>query len=114
MPLPASSGEEMFSVHCRCYKLTPEREYVFAPPRKFRFDFAWPDMRLAVEIEGGTLFGKSRHSRGAGFVRDCEKYNLATLAGWSVLRFTTEMVQSGNAIDTVMEAIQWKKKSSVQ
>ena len=33
------------------------------------------------------------------------KYNAAALLGWRVLRFTTDMVSSGIAIDTVKEAI---------
>jgi len=54
-----------------------------------------------VEIEGGTRFGKSRHSRGDGFERDARKYNAAALLGWRILRFTTAMVISGEAIDVV-------------
>jgi hypothetical protein len=33
--------------------IPPEREYVFAEGRRFRFDFAWPRQRLAVEVDGG-------------------------------------------------------------
>lgn len=100
-----SPGEEEFALHCRAYGLTPVREYRFTPTRKFKFDFAWPDLMLAVEIEGGTRFGRSRHSRGDGFERDCVKYNLAALEGWKVLRFTTQMVHSGEAINTVREVL---------
>jgi hypothetical protein len=32
----------------------PIREHRFAPPRRWRFDYAWPAHRLALEIEGGT------------------------------------------------------------
>lgn len=56
--------------------------------RKWRFDFAWPDRMLAVEIDGGAFSG-GRHTRGAGFVEDCRKMNTATLMGWRVLRFTS-------------------------
>lgn len=56
--------------------------------RKWRFDFAWPDRMLAVEIDGGAFSG-GRHTRGAGFVEDCRKLNAATLMGWRVLRFTS-------------------------
>lgn len=55
--------------------------------RKFRFDFAWPEYMLAVEIEGGAGTG-GRHTRKRGFQSDCEKYNHALLNGWRVLRFT--------------------------
>lgn len=64
-------------------------EYRFDAVRKWRFDFAWPSRMLAVEVEGGTHSG-GRHTRGAGYAADCEKYNEAQIAGWRVLRFTSE------------------------
>ena len=64
----------------------PEREYKFHPKRKWRIDFAWPDIQLALEIEGG-VFTKGRHTRPSGFIKDIEKYNNLTLAGWFLLRF---------------------------
>lgn len=65
----------------------PEREYRFAPPRRWRFDFAWPERRVAVEVEGGGWV-RGRHHRPGGFTKDCEKYNAAVLRGWRVLRYT--------------------------
>ena len=73
-----------------------EEEYIFLDGRRFRFDFAWPPFLIAVEIEGGT-YSMGRHTRGSGFAKDCEKYNLAALDGWSVYRFTTCMVKDGTA-----------------
>ena len=58
---------------------------------------------IAVEIEGGTKFGQSRHSKGKGFVDDCHKYNAATRLGWKVYRYTTEMVERGDAINGILE-----------
>jgi very-short-patch-repair endonuclease len=103
-PKPLSFGEETLALHLRCDGLpVPEREYVFAPPRKFRFDLAWPDIKLAVECDGGTKYGLSRHSRGAGYENDCRKMNIATGLGWRVLRFTTAMIVSGEAIQLIRE-----------
>jgi very-short-patch-repair endonuclease len=79
-----------------------EREYQFDPKRQWRFDFAWPDRHLAVEVEGGTKFGKSRHSQGQGLEDDARKYNAAAIQGWAVLRFTTAMVLSGEALGVIM------------
>jgi very-short-patch-repair endonuclease len=72
---------------------TPEREYHFArhQARQWRFDFAWPERKIAVEVEGGTWTGGA-HTRGAHFESDAEKYNAAAALGWRVLRFTTDMV----------------------
>ena len=101
LPKKLSPGECAFALHCRAEGLTPEREYVFAPPRKWRFDFYFPDNKLAVEIEGG--YG-GRHQRG-GFEKDMEKYNTAAKMGIIVLRYTTRMVMDGTAINDVLEAL---------
>ncbi len=77
-----------------------QRELRFAPPRRWRFDFAWPQQRIALEIEGGTWVG-GRHNRGAGYVNDLEKYNTATLLGWRLLRVTPEMVSDGTALSLI-------------
>lgn len=76
---------------------TPEREYRFDPVRRWRFDLAWPALRLAVEIDGGAFSG-GRHTTGAGFRRDLEKANAAVMAGWRVLHFLPEQVESGAAL----------------
>lgn len=65
----------------------PEAEYRFAPPRKWRFDFAWPVMRVAVELEGG-VWTHGRHARPMGMIQDMDKYNAAASLGWLVLRFS--------------------------
>ncbi len=61
-------------------------EHRFYGPRRWRFDFANPDKKLAVEIEGG-IFSRGRHTRGAGYLKDLEKYNRAAILGWAVLRY---------------------------
>lgn len=66
-------------------------EYRFHATRKWRFDFALPDNRIAFELEGGIWSG-GRHNRARGFTDDCEKYNAATLLGWRVFRFTSIML----------------------
>lgn len=100
-----SQGEEMFALQIRAVKLPePEREYRFAPPRRWRFDFAWPAEKLAVEVEGGHWSG-GRHTRGAGFESDCEKYAEALLRGWRTLRVTTGMVKDGRALQWLQKAL---------
>ena len=93
-----SKGEEMFSAQLTEHGFPDwEEEHMFLPGRRFRFDFAWPSVSIAVEIEGGTWVG-GRHSTGTGFENDCRKYNLAASDGWKVYRFTTGMVTSGDGI----------------
>lgn len=105
-PQPASVGEETFALHCQAYRLHPEREAVLIPGRKWRVDFYFPSPnRVAIEIEGGTTFGKSRHSRGQGFENDARKYNALARAGILLLRYSTAMVTAGEAIDEVLEVL---------
>lgn len=75
----------------------PEREYRFHPTRKWRFDFAWPELQVAVEIDGGGWTG-GRHSTGAGMAQDCDKRNAATARGWKVLRFQGTHLRSPDAV----------------
>lgn len=82
----------------------PEREFYFAKPRRWRFDLCWADRKLAAEVEGGTWVS-GRHSRGAGMRKDAEKYNTAVLYGWRVLRFTSDMVRDGSALQVLERAL---------
>jgi very-short-patch-repair endonuclease len=63
----------------------PELEYRFDKVRMWRFDFAWVNESVALEVEGG-VWSRGRHGRGSGIVKDIEKYNAAACAGWTVLR----------------------------
>src|SRR5262249_13635323 len=83
---------------------TPEPEYRFAPPRRWRFDWAWPGLLLAVEREGG-VWTQGRHVRPSGFIKDIEKYNTAALLGWMLIRYTPAMERDGRALALVERAI---------
>ena len=104
IPAKLSPGEEAFALHCRAEKLNPVREYMFHPKRKWRFDFAFPDKKLAVEIEGGT-WNEGRHNRGSSIENDFEKYAEAAVLGWRVMRFSTGMATRGEAINYVLRAL---------
>lgn len=70
------------------------REHTFHAERNWRLDFAWPDVQVAVELDGGTSrIGRSRHTRPKGFQNDCDKLNAAVMEGWSVLRFTAKDIR---------------------
>lgn len=93
--------EELLAIQIHAANLPePEREYQFCKGRRWRFDFAWPEHRIAAEVEGGIWTG-GRHTRGSGFEKDCEKYNTAALLGWTVLRFTGGMVDHAVAVQTL-------------
>lgn len=75
----------------------PKREVLFFPGRRWRFDFAWQEYKLAVEVDGGVWVG-GRHVTGRGYEADCEKFNFAALSGWTVFHFTPKMIADGRAI----------------
>lgn len=82
----------------------PVMELRFAPPRRWRFDLAWVERMVAVEVEGG-VWTRGRHSRGAGMVADMTKYNEATLRGWRVLRVTGAHIDDGSALAWIESAL---------
>jgi very-short-patch-repair endonuclease len=100
-----SAPEELFYLHCKANKIEVVREYKFHPTRKWRADFAIPEKMILIEIEGGVWI-KSRHTTGAGYTADCEKYNEATLCGWHIFRFTPDIVKSGAAIGMIEKYLQ--------
>ena len=125
LPKPKSKPEELFALHLRVKKITMfVRDYQFAPPRKWKIDFAWPEKAIAIEIEGGirpfyqwqtdnktgrkkkVLVKKGRHITEKGFEGDCEKYNALAEKGWSLFRYTPQMVKDGRAIDQVLRVLQ--------
>src|SRR3972149_1959540 len=69
----------------------PTPEFVFAKPRRWRFDWAWPDHEIAVEIEGNAwhVSGGGRHMQDS----DLEKYNTAAFMGWRVMRYSPGMLK---------------------
>lgn len=88
----------------------PHPEFVFAHPRKWRFDYAWCDLRdpskpmLALEVEGG-VWTRGRHTRGAGFLKDCEKYNEAACRGWRLIRVTPKQLCTLETVALIRRAL---------
>ena len=85
------SNLELLVYHRLCAIRKPEVEYRFHPIRKWRFDFAYPQEKIAIECEG-AVWNRGRHTRGGGFINDCEKYNEATIMGWRVLRYSRQTI----------------------
>jgi len=90
----------------------PVSEFPFHPSRRFRFDLCWPDEKVAFEREGG-VWTRGRHTRPLGYIRDIEKYNLAQLLGWLVIRATPEQMNDGTALRWLEEAIHARRKTPV-
>lgn len=105
-------------------------EYRFHPKRMWRFDFSFPDYKVAVEVEGGAyanpiycrscgsrvtyigaggrvmpLLMGGRHNFGAGYEKDVEKYNEAAIGGWLLVRITAKLVKAEKGLDYIARAL---------
>lgn len=86
-------------LHVECFK-----EFRFHPKRMWRFDYAIPAHKIALEVEGGVWTG-GRHTSPKGFLGDMEKYNTATLMGWRVFRTTPDELYKLNTLNLLKTAI---------
>lgn len=81
------------------------REYKFHSVRRWRFDYAIPTYKIALEVEGG-VWVNGRHTRPKGFLGDIEKYNMAAVKGWRVLRVTPSNLYKAATLKMLREAIE--------
>lgn len=72
--------------------------------KDWRFDFAWPEKMLAVEVEGGAWVG-GRHTRGKGFTEDLEKYHAAMDMGWNIYRCSGELINRWDAANLIKKML---------
>ena len=92
-----SSLESLFESQLLGAEITGyQKEFLFCF-RAWRFDFAWPKQKIAIELEG-AVHANGRHTRGTGFEEDCHKYNTALMYGWKVIRATRAHVNKGMAL----------------
>jgi len=104
-PLKEPSSLEKKFLLCISGLPKPEREYRFHPVRRWRWDFAWPAQKLAVEVDGGA-FATGGHSRAIPQAGDNDKTNSAINLGWRVLKFNTFNLKHPQAVrDVVCEAL---------
>ena len=83
-------------------------EHKFHETRRWRFDYAIVDLKIALEVEGGVWTG-GRHTSGAGFTKDTQKYNSATLLGWRVFRVVPSTLITEETFQMLKEAINYKQ-----
>lgn len=90
-----------------------QREARFHPTRMWRFDFAHPDHRIAVEYDGfvggSHGHGDASHASIGGLLRDQEKSNEAQLLGWIVIRVSAKTVKDETAYRWVHEALKLRE-----
>ena len=97
---------DLFTALCRSdLRVTCVRELKFHPVRRWRFDYAIPEHKIAVEVEGG-VWTQGRHTRPRGFLGDMDKYNTATALGWRVLRVTPDTLTTRATLDLIRRTIE--------
>ena len=112
-----SPAEQLLAVQLEQAGIPFEREYRFAPPRKWRADFSivkkigkgW--YGLLVEIDGGGYVA-GRHSRGTGIEKDAEKQSAAAILGYRVIRCTPAQVNDGRALSWIKQALGIEEKAA--
>lgn len=87
----------------------PETEVAFAvgEGRKFRWDFAWPDAKVALEVQG-SIWTRGAHGRGTGIMRDHEKFNLGCCLGWRLLQCVPKDLCTLTTIATIRRALTYQ------
>ncbi len=101
-----TNTSDLFTKLCeKKFKTECVKEYHFHDKRRWRFDYALPKFRIAVEVEGG-VWTNGRHTRASGFLKDMEKYNTATTMGWRVLRTTPSNLLSSSTLKLIQTTMQ--------
>lgn len=118
--MSALERELMFQINAHKIRL-PEEQYRFAADivgfgkgirqrlsqaglKDWRFDFAWPGIMFAVEVEGITPQG-GRHQNIKGFRQDLEKYHHAMVNGWTIYRTGRELIRSGQSVRFIHQKV---------
>ena len=101
-----STAELLLSVQLEQADIEFQREYRFAPPRRWRADFMVPygNAEILIEIDGGGYVA-GRHSRGAGMEKDAEKQSAAAILGYRVIRATPKQVEDGRCLSWIRQAL---------
>ena len=86
----------------------PVFEHQFHQVRKWRFDLAWPDQRVYMEVDGG-IWIKGGHNRGAQMRKDWEKRNAASALGWRGLWCEPRDLCRTDTADAIRAALEWGK-----
>ena len=112
--MTTSPAEHLLSVQLEQAGIPFEREYRFAPPRRWRADFfvfgplpveyLYQELPILVEIDGGTWIS-GRHNRGSSIAKDFEKGAAAAIKGFRVIHCTTEQVNDGTCFSWIQQAL---------
>lgn len=89
------------------------QQHIFHPQRQWRFDFAFPKHKVAVEVQG---YGPG-HTSLPGMTNDYAKHNEALIHGWIIIYFMNQDFQPKNipqTIQTTRKILELRIPGSVQ
>lgn len=90
-----------YKVRFKLFDVPLKPECMFHPKRKWRFDFALPCCKIAIEIQGGGW--GAGHSRGDVSANDREKFNAAAMLGWRIIYFIPEDIDKNRFLTILRE-----------
>jgi very-short-patch-repair endonuclease len=97
--------QDMFTMVCKStLGIELIKEYMFCSGRKWRFDYAIPELKIAIEQDGGVWSG-GRHTRPVGYLKDLDKFNTAASMGWIVLKFTPSDMFKADTFNIIKETV---------
>lgn len=84
-------------------------EHKFHDTRRWRFDYAILDHKIAIEKDGGVwMKGGGAHSRPQNIIRDMEKLTQASVLGWVVIRRVPNELNTTETMNLIRQAIKNK------
>jgi len=101
---PVTPKTDFFCKVCKAaLQIDVVMEFQFHPVRKWRYDYAIPECKVAIEVEGG-IWTEGRHTRPLGFLGDMAKYNAGAVLGWRILRVTPHTLLNTATLEMIREA----------
>lgn len=108
-PVDSPTEEQFLKLWNQSYPHTPVTlQHRFNAERRWKFDFCWPIAKVAVEIQGH----KAYHTSYDGMFKDYEKWNTATLSGWSIILLMSKHLNKDNKNQTLLDIYAHVKKRS--
>lgn len=106
--------------------LTIVPEYKFCNDRRWRFDYAIPEKKIYIEVDGGRFKKRTyrnkqgqmittmggRHNSGVGFEKDIEKKNMASILGWRGITVFPETLLSLATFEMIINLYEYEHQIS--
>ena len=108
--MKTTTTQLVFPAYCRTARIPlPEAEHRFHPERRWRFDWAWPEHKVALEVQGGVWTGGA-HVRGARLLKEWEKLNALACLGYRILYCQPKDLLKLETIAAIKLALAWRGK----